>query len=56
MRGSARLVSQERLVTDAEVPQEIVHRDDPIELPDAIQLGFDVLLGAIDVVVGQGPC
>jgi len=41
---------QERLVTDAEVLQEILHRYVSIERPDAIQPAFDALLGVVDEV------
>jgi uncharacterized protein len=41
---------QERLVTDAEVLQEILHRYVAIERPDAIQPAFDALLGIVDEV------
>ena len=41
---------QERLVTDAEVLQEILHRYVSINRPDAIQPAFDVLLGLVDEV------
>jgi predicted nucleic acid-binding protein len=43
---------QERLVTDAEVLQEILHRYVSIERPDAIQPAFDALLGVVDEVFG----
>ena len=47
-----RLVSaRERLVTDAEVLQEILHRYVAIRRPDAIQPAFDALLGAVDEVL-----
>lgn len=42
--------SQERLVTDAEVLQEILHRYVSIARPDAIQPAFDALLGIVDEV------
>ena len=42
--------AQERLVTDAEVLQEILHRYVSIERPDAIQPAFDALLGVVDEV------
>jgi hypothetical protein len=46
-----RCVSErERLVTDAEVFQEILHRYVGIERRDAIQPAFDVLLGVVDEV------
>ena len=41
---------QERLATDAEVLQEILHRYVSIERPDAIQPAFDALLGVVDEV------
>ena len=39
-----------RLVTDAEVLQEILHRYSAIERPAAIQPAFEVLLGIVDEV------
>lgn len=39
-----------RLVTDAEVLQEIMHRYTAIGRPDAIQPAFDALLGVVDEV------
>lgn len=39
-----------RLVTSAEVMQEIVHRYVHIRRPDAIQPAFDALLGVVDEV------
>lgn len=42
--------SQQRLVTDAEVLQEILHRYASIVRPDAIQPAFDALLGVVDEV------
>ena len=42
--------ARERLVTDAEVLQEILHRYVSIERPDAIQPAFDALLGVVDEV------
>ena len=51
-RWLEQLVSaQERLVTDAEVLQEILHRYTSIERPDAIQPAFDALLGLVDEVI-----
>ena len=41
---------QERLVADAEVLQEILHRYVSIGRPDAIQPAFDALLGVVDEV------
>jgi len=52
-----RLVSErQRLVTDAEVLQEILHRYVAIDRRDAIQPAFDALLGIVDQVlpVDQG--
>jgi predicted nucleic acid-binding protein len=47
-----RLVSdRERLVTDAEVLQEILHRYVAIDRRDAIQPAFDVLLAVVDEVL-----
>lgn len=45
------LVRRERLVTDAEVLQEILHRYSAIQRLDAIQPAFDVLLRLVDEVV-----
>ena len=46
-----RLVANgERLVTDAEVLQEILHRYAAINRRDAIQPAFDALLGIVDQV------
>jgi hypothetical protein len=46
-----RLVSErQRLVTDAEVLQEILHRYVAIGRRDAIQAAFDALLGVVDQV------
>lgn len=42
--------ARERLVTDAEVLQEILHRYAAIRRLDAIQPAFDVLLGVVDEV------
>ncbi len=39
-----------RLVTDAEVLQEILHRYSAVEKPTAIQPAFEVLLGVVDEV------
>lgn len=50
-RALERLVSErERLVTDAEVLQEILHRYAAIDRRDAIQPAFDALLGVVDDV------
>ncbi len=43
---------RERLVTDAEVLQEILHRYVSIKRPDAIQPAFSALLGVVDEVFG----
>lgn len=45
------IIEQERLVTDAEVLQEILHRYRAIERPEAIQPAFDVLLEVVDDVL-----
>jgi predicted nucleic acid-binding protein len=42
--------ARERLVTDAEVLQEILHRYVAIARRDAIQPAFEVLLGVVDEV------
>ncbi len=42
--------AQERLVTDAEVFQEILHRYDAIARREAIKPAFEVLLGIVDEV------
>jgi predicted nucleic acid-binding protein len=44
------VAEQERLVTDAEVFQEILHRYVAIERRDAIQPAFEALLGVVDEV------
>jgi hypothetical protein len=44
------IVEGERLVTDAEVLQEILHRYVAIGRPDAIQPAFDAVLGVVDEV------
>jgi predicted nucleic acid-binding protein len=47
-----RLTSERhRLVTDAEVLQEILHRYRAIDRRDAIQPAFDALLGVVDEVL-----
>jgi len=47
-----RLVSErQRLVTDAEVLQEILHRYVAMDRRDAIQPAFDALLGVVDQVL-----
>ena len=51
-RWLEKLVSErERLVTDAEVLQEILHRYAAINRHDAIQPAFDTLLGVTDQVL-----
>jgi uncharacterized protein len=51
-RWLEKLVSQrERLVTDAEVLQEILHRYAAIDRRDLIQEAFDALLGVVDQVI-----
>jgi len=42
---------RQRLVTDAEVLQEILHRYSAIDRRDAIQPAFDALLGIVDQVL-----
>ena len=42
---------RERLLTDAEVLQEILHRYVAIDRRDAIQPAFDALLGVVDEVL-----
>ena len=44
------VASDERLVTDAEVLQEILHRYAAIGRLDALQPAFDVVLGIVDDV------
>ena len=44
------VTARERLVTDAEVLQEILHRYVAINRRDAIQPAFDALLGIVDQV------
>jgi uncharacterized protein len=43
--------ARERLVTDAEVLQEILHRYVAINRRDAIQPAFDALIGIVDEVL-----
>lgn len=50
----ALIAAQERLVTDAEVLQEILHRYVAIDRRDAIQPAFDALLGVTDEVLSVG--
>lgn len=45
------IAGRERLVTDAEVLQEILHRYVAIDRRDAIQPAFDALLGVVDEVL-----
>ena len=45
------IADRERLVTDAEVFQEILHRYVAIDRRDAIQPAFDALLGVVDEVL-----
>ena len=45
------IIERKRLVTDAEVFQEILHRYVSIGRHDAIQPAFDILLGVVDEVV-----
>src|SRR5436189_5965996 len=45
------IAAAERLVTSAEVLQEILHRYVAIARRDAIQPAFDVLLGVVDQVL-----
>lgn len=44
----------ERLVTSAEVMQEILHRYSAIRRPEAIQPAFDALTGVVDEVLSVG--
>jgi predicted nucleic acid-binding protein len=44
------IAAEERLVTDAEVLQEILHRYVAIQRLDAVQPAFDVLMGVVDEV------
>jgi uncharacterized protein len=45
------IANRERLVTDAEVLQEILHRYVAINRRDAIQPAFDALLGVVEEVL-----
>ena len=45
------ITDRQRLVTDAEVLQEILHRYVAIDRRDAIQPAFDALLGLVDQVL-----
>jgi uncharacterized protein len=49
------IAAGERLVTDAEVMQEILHRYAAIGRPDAIGPAFDALLGVVDEVFAIDP-
>ena len=51
---AALIARQEKLVSDAEVLQEILHRYAAIERLDAIQPAFDALLGLVDEVFPIG--
>jgi uncharacterized protein len=48
------LAAGERLVTDAEVLQEICHRYAAIDRREAIQPAFDAILGVVDDVLPIG--
>ena len=50
------IAGRERLVTDAEVLQEILHRYVAIDRREAIQPAFDALLGVVDEVVSVESC
>ncbi len=50
----AAVAGGERLVTDAEVLQEILHRYVAIDRREAIQPAFDTLLGVVDEVYAVG--
>ena len=45
------ITERQRLVTDAEVLQEILHRYVAIDRRDAVQPAFDALLGVVDEVL-----
>jgi predicted nucleic acid-binding protein len=45
------VLAEERLITDAEVLQEILHRYTAIQRRDAIGPAFDALLGLVDAVL-----
>lgn len=53
-RLEAAVGAGERLVTSAEVLQEILHRYVAIDRRDAIQPAFDALLGVVDEVLAIG--
>jgi uncharacterized protein len=44
------IAKDERLVTDAEVLQEILHRYAAIDRRDAIQPAFDAIIGVVDEI------
>jgi predicted nucleic acid-binding protein len=45
------IASRDRLVTDVEVLQEILHRYTAIKRPEAVQPAFDALLDVVDDVL-----
>lgn len=47
----AAITRGERLVTDAEVLQEVIHRYLAIGRPDAVEPAFDAVLGLVDEVL-----
>ncbi len=47
----AAIGAEQRLVTSAEVLQEILHRYTAIDRRDAIQPAFDAILGVVDEVI-----
>jgi predicted nucleic acid-binding protein len=48
------VAARERLVTDAEVLQEILHRYVAIDRRDAIQPAFDAIVGVVDEIYDVG--
>ncbi|MGH3452547.1 MAG: type II toxin-antitoxin system VapC family toxin [Haloechinothrix sp.] len=48
------IAGEERLVTDVEVLQEILHRYTAIDRTDAIQPAFDALLNIVDEIFAIG--
>lgn len=48
------IAREERLVTDVEVLQEILHRYTAIDRPDAIQPTFDAVLDVVDEIFPIG--
>lgn len=50
MRFPAVIAAGTRLVTDAEVLQEILHRHTAIDRRNAVQPAFDAILGVVDEV------